>query len=74
MDGKVGKFLGFDTLLIPNRKRGGLHYEDQPDERRLYTCYAVCPGAVHMAEGFGGNRVLNSGGILKVDDIPHRAR
>jgi hypothetical protein len=25
-----------------------------------------------MAEGFGGNRVLNSGGILKVDDIPHR--
>jgi hypothetical protein len=72
MEGKAGKFLGFDTLFIPNRKQGGLHYETQSDGKRLYTCYAVCPGAVHSAEGFGGTRVLNKGGILKVDDIPHK--
>ncbi|MDR0741951.1 MAG: hypothetical protein LBE98_00605 [Puniceicoccales bacterium] len=72
MDGKAGRLLGFDTLFIPNRKQGGLHYDVQPDGKRLYTCYAVCPGAVHSAEGFGGSRVLNKGGILKVDDIPHK--
>jgi hypothetical protein len=72
MDGKAGKFLGFDTLFIPNRKQGGLYYSTQGDGKRLYICYAVCPGAVHAAEGFGGNRVLNKGGILKVNDIPHR--
>jgi hypothetical protein len=72
MEGKAGKFLGFDTLFIPNRKQGGLHYETQSDGKRLYTCYAVCPGAVHSAEGFGGTRALNNGDILKVDDIPHK--
>jgi hypothetical protein len=72
MAGKAGRFLGFDTLFIPNRNRGGLYYEERPDGKRLYTCYAVCPGAIHSAEGYGGNRVLNNGGILKVDDMPHR--
>ncbi|MDR2779385.1 MAG: hypothetical protein LBB16_03860 [Puniceicoccales bacterium] len=41
MDGKVGRFLGFDTLFIPNRKQGGLHYDIQVDGERIYTCYAV---------------------------------
>jgi hypothetical protein len=72
MGGKAGRFLGFDTLFIPNRKQGGLSYEVRPDGKRLYTCYAVCPGAVHSAEGYGGDRVLNSGGIIKIDDIPHK--
>jgi hypothetical protein len=72
MSGKAGKFLGFNTRFIPNRKEGGLHYETRDDGKRLYTCYAVCPGAVHSAEGYGGNRVLNKGGILKIDDIPHK--
>jgi hypothetical protein len=72
MDGKVGKFLGFDTLFVPNRRTGGLGYETMADGKRLYTCYAVYPGAVHSAEGFGGNRVLNSGGIMKIDNRPSK--
>ena len=77
MDGKAGKFLGFDTLFIPNRKlcgnkKFGLMYEELEGGKRMYTCYAVCPGAVHSAEGYGGDRVLNNGGIMKVDDIPHK--
>jgi hypothetical protein len=50
MAGKAWKLLGFDTLFMPNRRPGGLSYEERPDGRRLYTCYAVCPGAVHSAE------------------------
>jgi hypothetical protein len=72
MAGKAGRFLGFDTLFVPNRKQGGLMYETQADGRRMYTCYAVCPGAVHSADGYGGDRVLNNGGIIKVTDIPNR--
>jgi hypothetical protein len=72
MAGKAGRFLGFDTLFIPNRKQGGLVYRELENGKRMYTCYAVCPGAVHTAEGYGGDRVLNEGGIMKVEDIPHK--
>jgi hypothetical protein len=60
------------TISVPNRRTGGLFYETTTTGRRVYTCYAVCPGAVHSAEGFGGNRVLNSGGIMKIDDMPSK--
>jgi hypothetical protein len=48
------------TILSPTQQ--GVMYIH--DNRR-------CDKAIQSAEGYGGNRVLNSGGIIKVDDLPY---
>jgi hypothetical protein len=71
MSGKNPKLFGFNTLFMPDRKQGGLRYEIQPDGRRLYTCYALCPGALCSAERYGDIRVLDDKGeILQSNYIP----
>jgi hypothetical protein len=73
MNGQSAKLFGFEMLFIPDRKQGGLHYETQSDGQRLYTCYAVCPGALYSAEGYGCIQVLDDKGeLLQSDYIPRK--